>query len=232
MYAHSVSPLRREWLPRISSDLLAGLTGGEHRVRKERRERGELFEVRAKKRDFTNNIKIGREVFQVLIEKGGKKTAVLPWERIRPLAEGLDRDLAAGYLKLRGKVVYEGFELLGGMRLSTILRLVPRLQLDRGILSRPAEEPFGEPPPDFAERLSELLRPCRLKRRTKKLGFLGLFTDGQGSYWFKGTRNYLSALRESLYSLESLADAPADRMPHAEQVNAVYRALSQQLEEL
>jgi len=241
MYAHSVSPLRREWLPRISPELLAGLTGGERRARSphkrallsgERRERGERAEVRAEKRDFTNNIKIGREVFQVLSEKGGKKTAVLPWERIRPVAEGLDRDLAAGYQKLSGKVVFEGFELLGGMRLSTILRLVPRLQMERGILARPAEEPFGEPPPDFAERLADLLRPCRLKRRTKKLGFLALFTDGQGSYWFKGTRNYLSALRESLYSLESLADAPADRMPHAEQVNAVYRALSQQLEEL
>jgi hypothetical protein len=231
MYAHSVSPLRREWLARISPDLLAGLSGGERRIRSSR-ERGELAEAPAKKRDFTNNIKIGREIFQVLVERGGKKTAVLPWERIRPLAEGLDRDLAAGYQKLRGKVVYDGFEMLGGMRLSTILRLVPLIEPERGILARPSEEPFSEAPPDFAERLADLLRPCRLKKRTRKLGFLGLFTDGQGSYWFKGTRNYLSALRESLYSLESLADAPADRMPHADQVNAVYRALSRRLEEL
>jgi ATP-dependent helicase HrpA len=232
MYAHSVSPLRREWLERISPDLLAGLSGGERRARRERPEHGELAEAPARKRDFTNNIKIGREVFQVSVEKGGRKTAVLPWERIRPLAEGMDRDLAAGYQKLRGKVVYDGFELLSGMRLSTILRLVPLLEPERGILDRPDEQLFGEAPPGFAERLADLLRPCRLKKRARKLGFLALFTDGQGSYWFKGTRNYLSALRESLYSLESLADAPAGKMPHAEQINAVYRALSRRLEQL
>jgi ATP-dependent helicase HrpA len=229
MYAHSVSPLRREWLARISPELLAGLSGGQ---RWPREERGERAEARARKRDFTNNIKIGREIFQVVSEKGGRKTVILPWERIRPLAEGLDGQLSAGYQKLKGKIVYGDFELLSGMRLSTILRLAPRLEPERGILERPTEEHFSAPPPNFAERLADLLRPCRLKKRARKLGFLALYTDGQGNYWFKGTRNYLSALRESLYSLETLADAPAELMAHLEQINAVYRALSRQLEEL
>jgi RNA helicase HrpA len=228
MYAHSVSPLRREWLARISPDLLAGLIG----ERWPREERGERVEVRARKRDFTNNIKIGREIFQVLSEKGGRKIVILPWERVRPLAEQLDGDLLAGYHKLKGKITYGGFELLNGMRLSTILRLVPRLAPEKGILERPDEEPFSAPPPDFTQRLADLLRPCRLKKRAKKLGFLALYTDGQGSYWFKATRNYLSALRESLFSLETLADAPAELMPHLELINAAYRSLSRQLEEL
>jgi ATP-dependent helicase HrpA len=85
-------------------------------------------------------------------------------------------------------------------------------------------------PPDFPQRLQELLRPCRLKKRSSKLGFASLLTDGQGSYWFKGSRNYLTALKESLYSLETLADA--SEVPDRDAVGALYRELSRELEEL
>jgi len=187
---------------------------------------------RAKKRDFTSNIRIGSEVFQLAAEAGRGKIVMLPWDKIRPLVSRKDLVILPGFRKMKGKVLFEGFELLGGMRLSTILRIVPRIDPARGILDRPGEAPFRLPavPADFPERLRELLRPCHLKKRASKLGFVSLLTDAHGAYWFKGSRNYLTALKESLYSLETLADAP--EVPDRDEINALYRTLSRELEEL
>jgi RNA helicase HrpA len=238
MYAHSVSPLNREWLGRIHPELPRALgldereRGGAMRPEKQRAgapPQGDLQE----RRDFTSNIRIGAEVFQITTE-GRRKTVLLPWEKLRSLfniARG-DPPILPGFRKLRGKVLFEGFELLGDMRLSTILRILPRLDLGRPVLERPEEAPFSLPavPADFPLRLRELLRPCRLKKRSSKLGFVSLLTDGQGVYWFKGSRNYLTALKESLYSLETLADAA--EVPDRDEVSALYRQLSRELEEL
>ena len=184
------------------------------------------------KRDFTSNIRIGREVFEIATEAGRRKTVLLPWEKIRPLVGQKDLVMLPGFRKLKGKVLYGGFELLSDMRLSTILRILPRIDPEKGILDRPGETPFtpASAPAGFSDRLQELLRPCRLKKRARKLGFTGMLTDGQGNYWFKGSRNYLTALKESLYSLETLADAP--EVPDREEINALYRTLSRELEEL
>jgi RNA helicase HrpA len=257
MYAHSVSPLHRDWLGLIHADLPRALGAQE-------RERGRLPEKARRggrraaagvgvlpeaepepvgaaqngaygpsppRRDFTSNIRIGAEVFQIFAE-GRRKVVLLPWEKLGSLAARGEIPIQPGYRKLRGKVLHQGFELLGDMRLSTILRILPRLDLGRPVLERPGEQPFSPPavPADFLQQLGDLLRPCRLKKRSSKLGFVSLFTDGQGSYWFKGSRNYLTALRESLFSLETLADAP--EVPGREQVSALYREFSRELEEL
>jgi hypothetical protein len=183
------------------------------------------------RRDFTTNIRIGAEVFQIRTE-GRRKTVLLPWEKLGSLLGRGEPTILPGFRKLRGKVLFEGFELLSDMRLSTILRILPRLNLDQPVLEAPESAAFILPavPADFPERLRELLRPCRSKKRSSKLGFVSLHTDGQGSYWFKGSRNYLTALKESLFSLETLADASA--LPGRGEVSALYRELSRELEEL
>jgi hypothetical protein len=269
MYAHSVSPLHREWLARIHPDLPRALAvealppreAGKTARPPRRGGRRAATEVggspgegsrpeaepatglpaeptaelttagRRERRDFTTNIRIGAEVFQILTE-GRRKVVLLPWEKLVSLRARGDPPILPGFRKLRGKVLFEGFELLGDLRLSTILRIAPRLELDQPVLDRPEETPFALPavPSDFARRLRELLRPCRLKKRSSKLGFVSLLTDGQGSYWFKGSRNYLTALKESLYSLETLADAA--EVPDRDGVSALYRELSRELEEL
>jgi hypothetical protein len=64
------------------------------------------------------------------------------------------------------------------------------------------------------------------------LGFLALYTDRQGNYWFRGAKGFHTALSESLSSLESLADelAGAERQTDTDEVNAAYRRLSALLE--
>ena len=221
IFARSVSPLRREWLNRISPILARTIGTGKHLGAKEI----------PRKRDFSNSIKIGGEVFKIVQGPGKRKTVILPLPKIKKLMVGKGWKYLPNFKNLRGKLTYKGWELLGGMRLTTILRLVPRLDPDRGILEVP-ESRFSLPE-DFSllnERIDDLLRICRIKKEGKKLGFVALQTDGAGSFWLKGMRNFSSALAESLSSLEMLADAPAHR--HSNRINRVYRKLSQALEGL
>ena len=120
------------------------------------------------------------------------------------------------------------------MRLSTILRLIPRIEPKAGILERAPEGSYTLPE-DYqrvVESLKDLLKLCRLKNKKKRLGFLALHTDGRGTYWFRGIRNYLSALNESLYSLETLADDREESRQGSEKINRLYRELSEVLGEL
>ncbi|HAH60826.1 MAG TPA: hypothetical protein DCL73_01865, partial [Treponema sp.] len=59
-------------------------------------------------------------------------------------------------------------------------------------------------------------------------GFVCLFTDGNGTYWFKISRGFVTALNESLSSLEILIDdVNADFTPdQKEKVNQLYRSLN------
>jgi ATP-dependent helicase HrpA len=224
-WAHSVSPLRRAWLERISPELARQLIPQEAGRRK-----GEKAGER-RKRDFTNNVKIGRQLFEVRVEKGKKKTVVLPWENIQQVVAAGNAELLPHYHNLRGKLIIGEHEACSGMRLSTILKLIPRIRPSETMREIP--EGTFTLPEDFQSlegSLSNLLKLCRLPKKRKQLGFLALHTDGQGNYWFRGTRNYVTALNESLYSLETLADE-RNRNSSGE-INKVYRELAQELEAL
>ena len=47
---------------------------------------------------------------------------------------------------------------------------------------------------------------AEIERAADELGFVALFTDGEGAYWFRVSRGFHTALNESLASLECLAD--------------------------
>lgn len=223
-WAHSVSPLRKDWLGRISPRLAAELLPGEAGMRAKAGSK--------EKRDSTNRVKIGGKLFEIRVEKGKKKTVVLPWEQIRPLVAAGGVDTLPHYHKLRGKITIGRHELFGGMRLSTILKLIPWIDPGAGILESVPEGSYTVPQ-DFQrleQSLSDLLKLCRLAKKRKSLGFVALHTDGGGNYWFRGTRNYLTALNESLYSLETLADEQPPTS--SDRINGKYRELSRQLEQL
>jgi hypothetical protein len=176
-------------------------------------------------------VKIGRENFEIRVEKGKKKTVILPWEKIRPVAAAADIQALPHHHKLRGKLLIGDHEVFSGMRLSTILKLIPRIEPSR-ILQELPEGHFSVPEDlELLENsLANLLRLCRLPNKKKRLGFLALHTDGHSSFWFRGTRNYVTALNESLYSLETLADQQS--LNSSGEINRVYRELTQELETL
>jgi RNA helicase HrpA len=223
-YARSVSRLKPEWLKKISPVLYQKVgeeTAGKETAGKE------------KKRDFTNQIKIGTGVFEIAKEKG-KKVVVLPWQELKKALRGIDLSYLPKYRDLRGKILYEGCEILGGARLATILPLVNKIQPEKGILKYYERRNYIYPSDDkdLCRYLGSLLALCPRKRKSNRLGFLTLYTDENGTYWYRSTRYFNTSLLESLSSLEILGDAVGKTHDsvNSKIVNAAYHRLSAILE--
>jgi HrpA-like RNA helicase len=239
MYAMSVSPLSRKVLENLGPDILSAFgnaaPGTEGKPKRAR--------------DFTNNIKIGTEVFEIVTVKG-KKTVTLPWEKLSKVKDaipGIDLSLFKG---LRGKITVNSvgqeppvrakgnkentagpFTLLADEKLSLILRLVPSLAIE-GAADRswPRKATYNsrEELSALLEQLPLLVTPAVWKNGKKELGFICLFTDGVGNYWFKSSRGFHTALNESLATVETLIDELGDEVDVADKhiVNQCYRRLS------
>jgi RNA helicase HrpA len=222
MYAMSVSPLSKGIMERISPELAFQGGGKGERAPGERDRKG---------RDFSNNIRIGGEVFAVKTVKG-KKEVDLPWEKLSAVKDSLPRE---NYYKgLRGTILVKGrYTLLAGEKLSLILSLAPGLDVE-GALNRrwPRKENFNsrEKLSALLEYIPILVNPAPWKGG-KELGFICLFTDGKGNYRFKCSRGFHTSLNESLASLESLIDEMGDEVDAERKhiVNQTYRRLSDYL---
>ncbi|MDR0689377.1 MAG: ATP-dependent RNA helicase [Spirochaetaceae bacterium] len=235
MYAMSVSPLSGNALEKISGDLFKAL-GGKFPMTGEKPLAGGKIK---RARDFTNNIKIGQELFEIETVKG-KKQVVLPWERLSKIRDDAGGGKDAIYKGLRGAIIFDGrYTLLAGEKLSLILSLAPSLDLE-GALTRswPRNRRFNsrEDLPVLLDQLPLILAPALWKPHAegphkKALGFLCLFTDGTGNYWFKCSRGFHTGLNESLASVESLIDELGEEVDieikHI--VNQTYRRLSEYL---
>jgi RNA helicase HrpA len=238
IYAMSVSPLSKAILERLSPDLFAnfGERGG--------RKKGEGEKLK-KSRDFTHSIKIGGEIFEIETVKG-RKEVKLPWEQLAKIRKDLPKD---NYYKgLKGTIIVEGkYTLLAGEKLDLILSLVPSLDVE-GALDRswPRNGTFTsrENLDALLKELPKLLSPVPWKQGKsrrgnaaktgftgKSMGFICLFTDGEGNYWFKCSRGFHTGLNESLSSLENLIDELGEDVDVTKKhvVNQVYRWLSDYL---
>ena len=73
-----------------------------------------------------------------------------------------------------------------------------------------------------------LLPAVHGKKPGKEMGFIALFTDGRGGYWFRCSRGFHTALNESMASLETLIDELGDDVDIAvkHEVNQTYRRLA------
>jgi HrpA-like RNA helicase len=244
IYAMSVSPLSKEILERLSPDLFANFGGGGGRKKGE----GEKLK---KPRDFTHSIKIGGEIFEIETVKGRKEVR-LPWEQLGRIRKDLPKD---NYYKgLKGTILVKGkYTLLAGEKLDLILSLAPSLDID-GAPERnwPRNGAFNsrENLDALLNELPKLLSPAPWKQgqgksrrgdragsaakkgfEGKSLGFICLFTDGEGNYRFKCSRGFHTGLNESLSSLENLIDELGEDVDVTKKhiVNQVYRRLSDYL---
>jgi hypothetical protein len=227
MYAMSVSPLSKNALEKISAELYEALGGKGAGAGKSDFPREKL-----KARDFTNNIKLGAEVFAIETIKG-KKTVRLAWERLAKVKDDIGEE--ARYKGLRGEIILEGrYTLLGGEKLALILSLAPSLDIDGAVARKwPRKGRFNsaEGLPALLAELPLILAPAMWRPGKKDLGFLCLLTDSKGNYWFTCSRGFHTSLNESLASVETLIDelgdgADADRK---RRVNQIYRRLSDYL---
>jgi HrpA-like RNA helicase len=233
MYAMSVSPLSKQALETISPQLfesLGEIPGGKASgsAKGEDSGRGRAEKRLKKARDFTNAIKIGDEVFDIETRKG-KKMVRLPWERLSRVKEDASDAIYKG---LKGTVIVDGaYTLLAGEKLSLILSLAPCLDIE-GAMTRswPRKEQFNvrEQPGAILSRLPDLVNPAIWKQGKKEMGFICLFTDGSGNYWFRCSRGFSTSLNESMAALESLIDDLGDGADAETKgvVNQAYRRLS------
>ena len=165
----------------------------------------------------------------------GKKTIMLPWDSLRTaVAVEHDKNLLAQIGGLRGRVLMQhNYTLLDGEKMEVIIKATKILNLE------PIAEDKWQRKLNCTisneEQLSKLvnmldcvMRVTVAKSSAKELGFICLFTDGNGTYWFKVSRGFSTALNESLSSLEKLIDdTNADMNPaQKEKVNVIYRVLN------
>ncbi|MGA2974887.1 MAG: ATP-dependent RNA helicase [Spirochaetia bacterium] len=225
MYARSVSPLKKQLLAQISPILHNAFVRGEPVVAE-----------KEKPRDFTRQMKIGSQVFPIRTIKGGRKMVSMEWEKLRPLLQEISPASLPAFKNLRGTVVWDGKEIFSGMKLGTVLSLAPYLHTEEGIWEKwPQGETFSFAANgrDLCQHLPRLLCLCPLRKKAMHLGFLTLYTDWKGNYWFSSEKSLLTARTETLASLESLADEPGEILASEdrETVARLYHLISDMLEE-
>jgi ATP-dependent helicase HrpA len=236
MYAMSVSPLNRRMLARISPLVAEAFI--KHKPVAQPVKESRSREARASGlqgasspgRDFTNRIKIGGEIFDLVQEKKRKK-ALLDWEKFNKARDGFTADEAGAFKGMLGVITLGSKRLMDGEKLETIIRIAHWLNPDEDIKSDwPRKKQFSvhDDLSDLVSVLDHVLQASYWKPNHPELGFVALFTDGDGTYWFRVSRGFHTALNESLSSLESLVDEVAETATaeQKEKVSLLYRKLS------
>ena len=244
MFAMSVSPLTRTLLDAIDPELREKLE--KKCTRKTKARETDILSPKQKAKDENGKskkiikelkdeeyISFGGKTFELKKIKG-KKTALLPYENfIKAAKSETDESLVKQVGGLRCKILFEnGYTLLDGEKLELALKLaksislspMPENKFDKKLNISLADEGASA---RLSDALDIVLGVAVAKQKSKEYGFVCLFTDGNGTYWFKVSRGFTTALNESLSSLELLSDDVNADFTEAqkEKANRVYRAL-------
>lgn len=243
MFAMSVSPLTKNILNRISDDLEPRL------IALQRPRRGALQQTLSGKKAMyrdklsitagtdagrqDNCIYVGGYSFQIEKIKG-KKTLILPLEDITAaLKQEKNEDKLAQIGGLKAKVLVKGYTLLTGEKAELIFRLVKELDLwpiDNSRWNRKININLHDEAglSVLIKNLPLILAVTEAKIKSKELGFICLYTDNRGTYWFKVSRGFATALNESISSLESLIDDASGILKEEDKalLSSVYRKLT------
>ncbi|MBP5284145.1 MAG: ATP-dependent RNA helicase [Treponema sp.] len=251
MFAMSVSPLTKALMNKISPDLAdrllasrgkkgRSLTGNlEYRGSTFKEQKGRVgrddgrFGGRMEKTAGNDDsVEIGGEIFKIEKIKG-KKILILPVLKFRDaLSREKNQNKMAQIAGLRGKLLVKGGAVLEGEKVELISKVVRNLNTE---ILDPLRWPRKlnvnvsdtEKIPELLDALKIILRITMAKAKSREYGFICLYNDGKGNYWFKATRGFATALNESLSSLESLVDELKDlSQVQKEKLNIVYRTLN------
>lgn len=220
--------------------------GGRGREENRRESKGQKADQKgsrkASQEQLTETVTFGGQTFEIEKFKG-KKTLNLPLNQLQEALRALEASGAVeatsdeGRLSqiggLRARVKVGGSWLLAGERADLVLRLARQLDLrpvDEKRLNR--RENLSVMDPQQAEKLLSsldlVLRVAEARSKSRELGFICLYSDGRGSYWFKVSRGFATALNESLSSLESLIDETSGSISEQQKsrLSTVYRRLA------
>ena len=154
--------------------------------------------------------------FQSEKEKG-RRTILFPLKKLEQVAAQVNKEtlLSAETKKMRGKILTgNGGILLDGMKLPLIFKAARELNLHpvpQDAWPRKTNFRTAENLAELEQALPWILRVTQAKEGGKTLGFITLYTDGQGTYWLKVSKGFHTAVNESLASLESFIEETSAR---------------------
>ncbi len=163
-----------------------------------------------------STLSLGDFVFETVKIKG-KKTAILPLEYITlAVKTEKDKNKLNACANLKGKIVIKNYgPLMEGEKMSTIINAVQNLDLMPLAEKRWSRklnvniyDPVGKE--SLIDSLDWILHTAIAKQKNKECGFITLYNDGNGNYWYKVTRGYNTAVMESHHSLETLIEENVD----------------------
>lgn len=246
MYAMSVSPLTKSLLHQISPTLLNLLENtkspkDKKTNEKEKTSKKEKESKQKLQKDETisgikvssDSITLGNQTFDIKKVKG-KKQVQLSFDRfIYATTNDLNSKQMKQISDLKGKIIYSNnYELLTGEKLELIIKLAKNLNL------RPIDEKDWNRKLNIniyeknttellVSSLENVLKVAIAKKKSREYGFICLYTDDNGNYWYKVSRGFITALNESLSSLETLAEkTEVFTDEQLEKINNLYRLLT------
>ena len=253
MFAMSVSPLTKENLRKISNDLESKLSGFRKNILADGKKsifddgtKKDLYKTKDENKSISENqIKLGSQIFNLRKIKG-KKHIILPFEKLQTFIKEIDlqnwkNDSALKQASgLKTLTILNGCELLSGEKLSTILEIYETINfsiLDEKSWARHENYNLNENFNDFINSLDNILRIVIAKAKKKELGFICLFTDENNNYWYKVSRGIVTAVTETLNSLETLIEdiKKLEINKHTEieeKINLIYRKLRELYEKI
>ena len=167
-------------------------------------------------------------------QKGTAAETVGSSQEVSPLENGsIVYDGRLEQLKnLRAKITFGSYELLAGEKFCLVLSIAEAFPLQ----PLDSETPFPRTknftlPDDTAallEQLPLIFRTVAAKQKSKQLGFITLFNDGNGTFWLKTSRGFHTALHENLASLQQLIDSAGSELDEAQTaaVNSLYSKIA------
>ncbi len=246
MYAMSVSPLTKSLLHQISPTLLNLLENTKSpkdkktnekektsKKEKESKQKLQKDEIISGIKVSSDSITLGNQTFDIKKVKG-KKQVQLSFDRfIYATTNDLNSKQMKQISDLKGKIIYSNnYELLTGEKLELIIKLAKNLNL------RPIDEKDWNRKLNIniyeknttellVSSLENVLKVAIAKKKSREYGFICLYTDDNGNYWYKVSRGFITALNESLSSLETLAEkTEVFTDEQLEKINNLYRLLT------
>lgn len=157
-------------------------------------------------------LSLGSFLFETKKVKG-KKIAILPLEQfVQAVKEEKNKEKLNACRDLRGKIeTRDKGILLEGEKLSLIIDVAKNIDLTplsekkwNRRLNVSVYDPVQKE--QLIDSLNFILKVAMAKQKNREYGFICLFTNGAGDYWFKVSRGFSTALAESHSSLEVLIE--------------------------
>ena len=235
MFAMSVSPLTRNILGKLSDDILPRLDAASSHSGKnasQKKERNKNFLEKSHGSEGKRTFNLSGTSFTVEKIKG-RNTVILPVEELKRALKNAGSDKNDVPKGLCGKIVYpDGYSLFEDVKMSQILNLSAHIDFtplsgkkwNRNLNISIDEKNAAE---NLTCAIENVLKVAEAKKKSKSYGLIALYTDGNGNYWTKVSKGLHTAVKESIYSLETLVDKE-DFFTKEEQskINRIYRLLN------